>query len=381
VKRFWLYLTLACLGWVISCALETSRSSDRLLLRIEEDRYFLEHAAVAFDADLAASLLSDSHEDERERTTSSFHLRLYSTEDGKALTEPLHLYTRKSPKHRHPAVPDGPFLTPDGSYAMVACYFPQQEIRIYDVRARRFQETNIPVPSVGSRGWSASPDGLVGYQTDAGFVIFDPRTASVVKQYQSPQDGLRVRGLTFDPPGRHLAVATSDGVWLVDPRGSEAPRTVFRGEASQPVFLKNGKGLAFLHKGQVWQLDVSSGKLVGKPFGNGYLALKASADGRLALASKYDLADVLELPSGKLRCQRRRIANGSYGEGELLSAAGDKVLAGENTSHHSHLVWDTRNGQQSFVLSTGNYRPPVALSPDGRLGVSCASDNISLWRL
>lgn len=379
--RFWLYLGLACLGWLVSEALERS-TSDRLLRRIEEKGWgYLERAAVSFDANVAVSLLSDSHEDERERTTSTFYLRVYDTKEGRPLTEPLRLYTRKSPKHRHPAVPDGPFITPDGKYALVGCYFPQQELRIYDIEARRFQDRTVPVPTVGSACWSASADGRVAYQTGAGFVVVDPKTASVVGQWQNPQEGVTVKGVALDPRGRLVATATSHGIWLSSLGSSDPPRQVFPGEASAPTFAQGGKRLVFLHQGQVGQLEVPSGRLVGKPIGDGYSHLEVSADGRVALASNSNLADVLELPSGKLRCRRQRSSSGL--KSELLSAAGDKVFATERKeSGYAVLVWETRRGQERFVLTSGGYlRSPEAISPDGRVGLTSEGDNISLWRL
>jgi hypothetical protein len=396
MRPWWLYLGLAVLGWTISGSLHQDisgspqqdssdrlqqDSSDRLIQRIREDDHFLQNASVSFESRRSVSLLEESWEDERYRTTASFWLRLYDNESGKSLTAPLHLYTRTSPKHRHPTPPDGPFLTSNGAYALVGCYFPRQELRVLDCQTGKLLETTIPVPSVGSGNWSAGQNGLVCYQTGAGFVIVDPAEGRVIKSYQHPQPNLKVSCVKMDPSGTTVAVATPEGLLIGSTRGTDLPKAVFAGPAQEPSFTKKGQEVVFLSGGKVMQFDLSRRRLIGGPIGERYDRLRASLDGRTALASQYGQVDVIELPSGRLRSSRQRIV--SAAGAELLSSAGDRVLAAERADKDAVLlVWETRKGRELYSLRREGYlRSPLGLSADGRQGANCDSSGINLWRL
>lgn len=373
-----LYFFLALLGWAISATLEPCQ--DRLLHRIEESR-FVEHAAVALDGGIAATLTSSSHEDERDRTTSSFYLTVYSTRDGKPLTKEMHLYTRRSPKHRHPTPPDGPFVTPDGAYVLTACYFPHQEIRIYDVKAGRFLP-HVAVPAVGGNDWSASETGLVSYRTWKGYFILEAATGRVVRSFQSETPEFRPGRVRLSPDGAHVAMAGNDGLWLAPAHGEGEPKRVYSGRTSHPNFVPSRKQIVFVGDGGVVTYDLARDRVVGSPLKGTYENVHVSADGKVAIAGDRKGVDVLDLSAGKVRCRRERPMPYSLSDLEFLSAKGDKVLAAEADDRSVRLlVWNPLNGRELFTLQTGKTRAPLAISKDGQVGAAFSYDDVSLWKL
>jgi WD40 repeat protein len=234
-------------------------------------------------------------------------------------------------------------FTPDGRQALTAAAEPDSSVRLWDLDTgslvRRFEGHHATVRKI-----ALSPDGrLVASGGWEGMVrVWDVATAQCLNVYQA---GGRVEGVAFSPDGQQILAGNQS----------------------------NGLRLWELGTGQVRDFKGHTGMVMRVAF---------SPDGRHILSGSDDRSVRLwDVASGQLL--RRFEGHTGRVECVAFSPDGRRALSGGVNNGEALRLWDVEHGQELHHFSGhGGTVASVVCSPDGRYALSGSYDQtLRLWRL
>jgi len=228
-------------------------------------------------------------------------------------------------------------------------------------------------------------------------LLLDALTYRVVHREHLPQ---QLTSVAYSPSGSLLAVGTTVGIMLLDPRtGAVRARTgdLFPSNTPGPgiaglAFSPNGRELAANSPTgvELWSVPGLHGRLLANyPDAGGGMVF--TRDGNELIVGGYDFSfHVYDVPSGRL--VRRVVGptaglSGGWEEVVALSPDGSKLAVGYPTLFSENgtvSIYSTRNWSREFDVTTfpGDEISAVAFSPDGtRLAIGGEDGTAEVWSL
>ena len=192
-------------------------------------------------------------------------------------------------------------------------------------------------------------------------------------------EGLLSGEIAYAPNGAWLAVPSSIGIWLYNPRTGLLRDHLDTGFARSVAFAPGSRTLASGGRGEIRLWQVGSGRLRGTLGGYpGFVRSVAFApDGRTLAGAGGGEIRLWDAASGQLK------ATLELDEGEVESLAfspNGRTLA-SGGGDYSIRLWDVDSGQPGIILDGHDGRvESVAFAPDGRTLASAGWDGaVRLW--
>ena len=192
-------------------------------------------------------------------------------------------------------------------------------------------------------------------------------------------EGLLSGNIAYAPNGAWLAVPSSIGIWLYNPRTGLLRDHLDTGLVLSVAFAPNSRLLASGGRGEIHLWQVGSGRLRGALGGYpGFVRSVAFApDGRTLAGAGGGEIRLWDAASGQLRAA----LEGNEGEVASLAFSADGRTLASGGGDYSIRLWDVDSGQPGITLEGHDGRvESVAFAPDGRTLASAGWDGtVRLW--
>ncbi len=278
---------------------------------------------------------------------------------------------------------DSAVYSPDGR--LIASSGESETIRLWD---RESGDLVATLPGHPERvfGVAFSPDGklLASSSTDGSVKLWDYRQEKLLFTFTNHL-GNWARRVAFSPDSRLLAPAAYDGkISLWDTATGQVVRTLpMKGKVTEVLFTPDGRWLVTSLRDdrrpliEFWNVTNGAPGLTINAT-NSLVELAISADGaRLASSSMNGLADVWELPAGKLLREFKLPEKGACLAVDI-SPDGRRVAAGQ---HFVNTIWSVDTGALlAEMRGHDDDTFQIHFSPDGSEIVSASADaSIRQW--
>ena len=194
-------------------------------------------------------------------------------------------------------------------------------------------------------------------------------------------EGVLSGDVVYSPNGAWLAVPSSIGIWLYNPRNGKLRSRLDAGFVRSAAFAPNGRILAGGSGGEVRLWQVGSGRLEATLEGHGGFvrAVAFSPDGKILASASAGEIRLWQVGSGRLEA----ILKGHAGEVESVAFSPDGATLASGGGDYAIRLWDLDGGQLKAVLEGhGGRVESVAFSPDGLTLASAGWDGtIRLWNV
>ena len=192
-------------------------------------------------------------------------------------------------------------------------------------------------------------------------------------------EGLLSGEIAYAPNGAWLAVPSSIGIWLYNPRTGLLRDHLDTGFARSVAFAPDSRTLASGGRGEIRLWQVGSGRLGGTLGGyQGFVRSVAfSPDGRTLAGGGGGEIRLWDAASGQIRAALEV----DEGEVESLAFSPDGRTLASGGGDYSIRLWDVDSGQPGIILDGHDGRvESVAFAPDGRTLASAGWDGtVRLW--